>query len=428
MNEKPDSKLGRRKFLGQAAAAGVVFIRPQLVRGTQANSAVRLGLLGCGARGTVVATSFVQNTNARVVALADLFADQLAAAQKHFDDLAASMGQARLDPAQLFKGAKAYQGIAASKEVDAVIIATPDYFHPEHLEAAVAAGKHVYCEKPVAVDVRGCKRVMRIGEQAQGRLSLDIGFQIRSAPPFVEMVRRIHAGALGRIASGEAYYFTRALKLPDWPNASPLERRLRQWYWDKVLSGDIIVDQNIHVLDICNWVLKAHPEKAVASGARKVRTDSGDCWDHFAAVFYYPDDVHVSFGSVQFGETYGDVCERFFGSKGVSESHYSGGVRIYAEPAWDAELGEVPLDQLRHARAAGTPFNALKDADAEKEKAFIASIVGGNYHNEAAAGAESALTAILGRTAAYTGREVTWDELLRSDHAYDAGIDLGKLP
>jgi len=274
----------------------------------------------------------------------------------------------------------------------------------------------------VGVDVRGCKRVIEIGERARGQLSLDIGFQLRSSPPLLEMVRRVHAGALGTIACGEAYYFTRALKLPDWPNVPPLELRLRQWYWDRVLSGDIIVDQNIHVLDICNWVLQAHPTKATGACDRKVRTDSGDCHDHFAATFHYPGNRHVNFCGVQFGNSYGDVCERFFGSKGVSESHYAGGVRIYGDEAWDAEK-----DSAFQAGQTAGPFNALKDADPEKEKSFIESIVSGKYHNEAAAGAESALTAILGRTAAYTGQEVTWDDMLRSDQAYDAGIDLNKL-
>jgi predicted dehydrogenase len=408
--------------MGTAAATGLMFIKPELVRGTAANSAIRLGLLGCGARGTTVATSFAENTNTRVVALADLFADQLEKARKHFDGLAAKKGYAGIDADLMFRGPKAYEQLVTSKEIDMVQISTPDYFHPKHLEAAIEAGKHIYCEKPAAVDVRGAKCVLRPGETAEGKLSLDIGFQLRSAPPFVEMVRRIHAGALGKIACASTYYHAGSIKLPPRPNASPLELRIRNWYWDRILTGDIVVDQNIHVIDICNWVLKGRPLKAVGAGGRKVRTDSGDCWDHFSLTFYYPDDVHVSFDSVQYGSYYGDVCERFFGSRGVSESHYSGAVAIYGEEPWDwwKDDASKPL-------APGERRSALQFADMEKDKSFIDSITSGKFHNQAAAGVESALSAILGREAAYSGREITWDELLRSDQSYDAGLDLDKL-
>ncbi len=433
-------KIGRREFIGAAATASLAIIKPQLVRGTAANSAIRLGLLGCGHRGTHVADSFAKNTNTRVAALADLFADQLQAAQRHFDDLATSKGYAGVDPKLMFRGPKAYQELAASKEIDMVLIATPDYFHPEHLEAVVSAGKHVYCEKPAGVDVHGAKRIQELGEKAEGRLSLEIGFQIRSAPPYVEMVKRIHAGAIGKISSVSAYYHATGITYPPRPSASPLELRIRNFYWDRILTGDIIVDQNIHVIDICNWVLKAHPLKAVGTGGRRVRDDFGDCWDHFNIVYTYPDDVHVSFNSFQSGDALWDVAERFFGSKGVSESHYSGVVGIYGDEAWEWSGSTSPVSstpgranmyavgkQGSAEKVTGVFHDALEFADAEKDKAFIESIRSGIYHNQAAKGVESALSAMLGRTAAYTGKEVTWDELLRSDQTYDAGMDLSQL-
>ncbi len=420
------SKMGRREFMGTAATASVLLLKPTLVRGAGANSAVRLGLLGCGGRGTAGAMSLANNTTARVAALADLFEDQLEVAKTRFDKLAGEKGYAGIDRAQMFRGPKAFEQLLASKEVDAVVIATPPYFHPEHLEAAVAAGKHIYLEKPVAVDVYGCKRVVRAGEKARGRLSLDVGFQIRHAPPFVEMVRRIHAGALGKMVCGQAYYYASALERPAWPNASAQERRLRNWVFDRVLSGDILVEQAIHVVDICNWALQGHPLKAMATGGRKVRTDPGDVWDHYNVTFFYPDDVHVSLNSTQFLQGWWDVCERFFGSKGVSESHYSGGVRIHGQEAWDAFPGGAS-QQPGQFSATGTFSNALKDADPEKHKAFIESITSGKFHNEAATGAESALSAILARTAAYSGREVTWEALNRSDEKWESKLDLNKV-
>src|SRR5579863_2792268 len=226
-------QMGRREFIGTtAAAAGVMLMNSRLVRGTAANSAVRVGLLGCGGRGHADATDLAETGGARVVALADLFQDQLDKAKRHFDKLAQSKGYAGVDSSQMFVGPKAFEQIANSKEVDAIVITSPPYFHPQHLETVVAAGKHVYCEKPVAVDVAGANRVIEAGKNAQGRLSLDVGFQIRNAPPFVELAKRVHGGALGTIACGEAYYYGTTLERPAWPNASTVERRIRNWVWD----------------------------------------------------------------------------------------------------------------------------------------------------------------------------------------------------
>src|SRR5262245_60556712 len=150
------SEMDRRSFLGSAAAtAGFMIMPSSLVHGTQANSAVRVGLLGCGGRGTEDAANMLDTGGARIVALADLFQDQLDAARSHFNQLLQAKNFPILDTAQLFVGPDAYQKIATSKEVDAIVVATPPYFHPLHLEALVAAGMHVYLEKPVAVDVPG---------------------------------------------------------------------------------------------------------------------------------------------------------------------------------------------------------------------------------------------------------------------------------
>jgi myo-inositol 2-dehydrogenase/D-chiro-inositol 1-dehydrogenase len=423
-NLNPD----RRAFLTGATAAAFMIAKPQLVRGSQANSAVRVGLLGCGGRGTADATSIAINGPARIVALADLFEDRLVTAKKHFDEVAAKQRYAAVAPSQMFQGPRAAEQILNSAEVDAVVIATPPYFHSRHLAAAVAAGKHVYCEKPVGVDVHGAVSAIETGKRAQGRLSLDVGFQIRKAPPFVELVRRIHAGALGDIACGEACYYCPFLALPDYPKASPVELRLRHWLHDRVLSGDIIVEQNIHVVDICNWVLQSHPVKAIGTGGRKGRTESpGDNWSHFDVVFSYPNDVHVSFSSCQFGKTAFDANERFFGTRGSSQSPYSGALQISGDDAWT--WGGQKPDQAKPGEfsATGSFSDNLAQADSEKHADFIQSIVTGKFHNQAALGAESALSAMLGRTAAYTGKETTWDELLRSNETWDAGIYIDKL-
>jgi myo-inositol 2-dehydrogenase / D-chiro-inositol 1-dehydrogenase len=401
----------RRKFLQSAAAMGAfAILKPETVRGSAANSAVRVGLLGCGHRGSTHAANITKFTDARILALGDLYQDQLDRARHIYPDASTT-----------FTGPKAYQQMAESKDVDAIVIATPAYFHPEHLAAVVAAGKHVYCEKPVAVDVAGAKRVLEIGKKAEGRLSLDVGFQIRSAPPFVELVKRIHEGALGEIACGAAHYYCPLPNYQEFPGAAGQELRIRRWLQDRVLSGDIIVEQNIHAIDICNWVLGAHPVRAIGTGGRNGRPGEGeDIYSHFDVIYYYPNGVHVSFSSTQFGKGQFDVSERFFGTKGIAQSPYSGTLGITGDTAWTWAGSEN--QRSAEFSASGSFTDNLAEADSEKQKAFIGSIVSGTFHNQAAAGVETALTAMLGREAAYRGREVSWDEFVKSNQHWDAGL------
>lgn len=410
----------RRAFLG---AAGMIMAAPRLVRA--ADSEVRIGLLGCGGRGSTDATSMVENAGARVVALADLFPDQLEKGKARFNALGAKHGHPPIDASLLFDGPHAFEKIAASKAVDAIIIATPPYFHPQHLAAIVDAGKHVYCEKPVAVDVAGAKRVLQIGKKAEGRLSLNVGLQIRYAPPFVELVRRIHGGALGEVTFGEAHYFCPFLG-KGLPHAPTPEERLRNWLYDRVLSGDILVEQNIHAIDICNWVLKGHPVKAAGLGGRKGRTEFGDAMGHTAVTFWYPDDVHVNFSSKQFGAGGGfDVSENFFGTRGTSQSPYSGTLGIKGEQEWTWKGSET--QQGAEFSTTGAFTDNLGQADAEKHKSFLESIRSGKFQNQAALGVEASLSAMLARTAVYSKHEVTWDQLLKSNESWNAKLDISKL-
>jgi predicted dehydrogenase len=273
----------------------------------------------------------------------------------------------------------------------------------------------------VAVDVPGAHHVISIGEKAQGKLSLAVGFQIRNAPPMVELTRRIHESALGKIACGLAYYYCGHIDRPEWPSE---EQRLRNWVWYQKLSGDIIVEQNIHVIDMCNWMLKGHPVKAVGMCDRKDRTDTGDCRDNFNVLFTYPENVQISFGSAQFGHPTFDAAVQLFGADGSSESHYDWRVNIVGKNPWDAGMKPSGSEQFS---AAGKFAGALDHADSEKEKAFVASITSGQFQNQAALGAESAMSAMLGRNAAYKGKPLTWDELQKSKEVYDPEIDITKF-
>jgi predicted dehydrogenase len=420
--------MDRRNFIsGATTASGLLLLKSRTAFGYEANSAVRLGLLGCGNRGTSVATSFAKNTSARIVALADIFPDKLAAGKTHFDEVNRSVGVSAIDPKLMFRGYQAYQELAASKEVDAIQISTPPWFHVQHLDAVVAAGKHAYCEKPLGVDVEQAKQALDIGKRAQGKVSLDVGFQVRSAPPIAEVVKRIHAGAVGKIGAIAAHYNAPASVYPERPPMSADELRLRNWLWDRTISGDILVEQNIHVIDLCNWILQGHPVKAVATGGRNIISHAGDTWDNYEVIYTYPGDVRVSFSSTQFGTNgWFDVAESIFGATGVAEAPYSGPVRIIGQNAWnwtDAPGEATPAKPAAFA-ANGAFTDNLAFADRDKDRGFIASITSGQYHNQAAEGVQTALSCMLGRMAAESGREVTWDEHLQHGKKYSLNIDM----
>jgi predicted dehydrogenase len=270
---------------------------------------------------------------------------------------------------------------------------------------------------------------VEIGKRAHGKLSLDVGFQIRDCPPFVELVRRIHNGAIGNIICGEAHYLATYLKRAPRANASPNELRIRNWIYDRALSGDIIVEQNIHVIDICNWVLQSHPLKVVASGSRAGRpTGDGDVYGNYHVLFRYGNGVDVTFTSTQFGNKWPwDVTERFFGTKGISQSPYSGPLGIWGDEPWQWTGPGSATQEPQAFSPTGKFGDNLQLADPEKKKAFVESITSGNFHNQTEEGAVSAISCMMAREAALQTREITWEEITNSKHVYDPKIDLNKL-
>jgi predicted dehydrogenase len=429
MDESTVTKVGRREFVGLAAAAtaGFTILKPSTVFGTQANSAVRLGLLGCGGRGTAVTESFLRNSGAVVTALGDIFPDNIDRAVRTLSGISTSMRKPALEGVPTFKGIKAYEQLFASKDIDAVYIATPPYFHPEHLEAAFAAGKHVYLEKAVAVDVPGARRIMAVGEKMKGKLSLAVGFQIRYASPYVLLEKRIREGQIGAMVSGQIHYFASFINRPPFADKSPDERRLRNWIHEKAISGDIIVEQNIHIIDVTNWLLNGRPLKAYGKHGRLGRSDDRDCSSHYNCVFTYPKDVHISFSSTQYGKAAWGVGMQYYGTRGIAEARYDAPVRISGETSWEYPGLGRPQAVDQQAAVTRRFSGALDDADANKQAAFIGSIQTGNLLNEAMSGAESTLAAMLGRLAAETGREVTWEELMKSTEIYDPKINFAQF-
>jgi predicted dehydrogenase len=422
--------MDRRTFLqtGTGAVSGMLLLKPETAFGYQANSAVRLGLLGCGNRGTSVATSFVNSTSAQIVALADLFPDKLAAGRDHFDKLNAGLSRPALDEKLLFHGAHAYEQLAACKDVDLIQISTPPFFHVQHLETVVASGKHVYCEKPVGIDIHQARHALEIAKRVQPTQSVAVGFQCRNGPPIAAIAERIKAGALGKIATVAGYYNAPASTEKTRPGITPNEYRLRNWLWDRALSGDILVEQNIHIIDLCNWFLGAHPLKATATGGRNVLNHFGDCWDNYQVDFTYPGDVHLSFSSVQFGD-FGlfEAGLKIFGSGGYATVPYAGPVMIAGSQPWAWKESVDTAPGSGKFAANGAFEDNLAFADRDKERAFIATITSGQAQNQIADGVETALSCMLGRMAGLQKREVTWEELLAHGEAYELGLDMNQF-
>jgi predicted dehydrogenase len=387
----------------KTAAAGLLILKPATVFGSQANSAVEVGLIGCGGRGNWLAPFFPEYTGARIVALADVVQEHLDSTVKTF----------KVDSSRAYYGPEAYKELAHSK-LDAVIIETPPIYHPLHAEEAVKAGKHVFCAKPIAVDVPGCQSFQASGKQAaQKNLSFWADFQTRAQEVYQEAAKRVHQGDIGKPAFAQVlYYAGRPVKDRGTPGMDPGERRLLNFFTDKVLSGDIIVEQNIHVIDVANWLLQGHPLKATGTGGRTdwsgTPYDTGDAWDHFQVTYWYGNEVQADFSSNQLTNSFSDLCVRVFGIKGCADTHYGGLVRITGDNAW---LGAEKDD-------------TFKQGCVNNIKAFVASIRDGKPINNADQSAESNLTAILGRMAAYQQRLVTWEEMMKSKERLHADLKL----
>ena len=418
----------RRSFLKNAATiSAITILKPGIAFSSSRNSAIQVGIIGCGSRGTEVISAMSRSTNVNIIAMADLFEDKLREGKIRIDKLNAAKGFAEIKSANIYRGFKAYLELISNKDIHAVQISSPCYTHPEFLEAAVAAGKHVYCEKPVAVDVSGCKRIQKAGDKASAKQTIVIGFQIRHASPYVEMISRVQRGDIGDIVNVQLYYFSSGSRIKPVTNMSQDEARIRNHFHFQALSGGILLDQGIHMLDVCNWGLQKLPIKAMGTGGIKGAPAYGDTWNNYQVLYQYPEDTNVTIHCTQLGPAFGDVCARFIGTKGMAEAHYGRGVFIDGENKWDSGILREARELTAEQRAAGVFTSSLHDANDNKVKSFINSIETGKYLNETRSGAESTLTAILGREAAATRKELSWTDLLKSNQTLDPQLNLSQF-
>jgi len=396
-NNKKHELINRRQFVAGAGAAALSFtiIKPELVRGTEANSKIQIGLIGCGGRGTWIADLFRKHGGYNFVAAADYFQDRVDAFGNEF----------KIDKTRRYTGLSGYKKLLQGK-VDAIVIETPPYFHVEQAAAGVDAGVHVYLAKPIAVDAPGCQTIDECGKKAtEKNLCFLVDFQTRTHEYYREAVKRVQYGEIGRVISGEASYFCgptwdRMFKYYENGPITP-ENRLRAWGLDQELSGDVITEQNIHALDVAAWILDANPLFAVGTGGR-YRT-AGNCWDYFSVIYTYPNNVIVTFNSKQFGKGYDDILCRMYGETGMVDTHYFGSVSISGDkPFKGGDVGNLYSD--------GAIINIADFYTNITKKRFANTTVSPSVRSN--------LTTILGRMAAYKHGPVSWDEMLKANEKF----------
>ncbi len=401
IHDEKDTTVSRRQFMQTSAAATAAFVLPVGAHAA-GSDVIRVGLIGCGGRGTGAARDCLRaSEGVELVALGDLVPDRLTQCRAELAKAAAGdakfAAKYKVTDAQCFTGFDAYQKVLAT-DIQYVILATPPGFRPAQLAAAVAAGKHVFTEKPVAVDSAGIRSVLETYEAARRKgLGIGVGTQRRHQAEYLATIKRIQDGAIGEVLSGQVFWNQGGLwnreRQPSW---SDTEWQIRNWLYFTWLSGDHIVEQHVHNLDVANWVMGGHPVKAIALGGRQWRTSPayGHIYDHFSVDFEYANGARVLSMCRQIDGTANRVAEHFIGAKGSSDAMS----QIIGPKAWKYEKPEKPV----------SPY-------VQEHIDLIASIRSGKPYNELKQVAESTLTAIMGREAAYTGQELAWDEVLKAD-------------
>lgn len=380
--------MNRRSFLTKSgAAAGLTVVSAKTAFGFSANEKIKLGSIGCGGRGSFVANIFKEDGGYEFTAAADYFADRLTPYANNFG----------VPKDKCFTGLDGYKKVIESG-VDAVAVHSPPYFHPEHSAAGIAAGKHVFLAKPVAVDVPGTLSIEELGKQATSKnLVMLVDFQSRGDAIWQEGLKRTKEGAIGEFCFGECVYEADTLQAHA-SGTSP-EDNLKNWVFFQKLSGDIITEQNIHALDIMAWAL-GKPVRATGTRGRKVRTNVGDTSDHYSVLFEFPGGA-VNFHSRQYsawGVQF--ICaNRIYGTTGALFTDFGGRVMIRgtSKTAW----------------SGGISKNLYKDGSVANVKTFRESMLNGKYENTTVPeSVNTNLVTILGRTAAEKKQTVTWEEML----------------
>ena len=413
---KRSESVSRRDFIKTSAAVGAASLLAISRRAyAQGSDKIRVGLIGCGGRGTGagIIDCASSSPGVELVAIGDLFQDHIDTAPGRIKanlkrrDLPVDEIY-KVTPETTFVGLDAHEKVIAC-DVDMVILTTPPYFRPGQFRAAVEAGKHVFAEKPVAVDPVGVRSFIETSELAKEKgLTVVAGTQMRRARHIMDFMERLHNGAIGEIVGGQCV--RRGGGMLDWsahtkeqkPEWSEMEWQIRRWLFMTWLSGDFIVEMHVHNLDLLNWAMQSAPVQCVAQGGRQVRTgpEYGNVYDHFSGEYEYPNGVRIEYLGAQIDgiSTRNDL--RFGGTKGRGFVDFG---RMVIE-------GENPYEY------DGPSVNPAVQEYADA----ISSIREGKAINEGRQVAESTMTAIMGRMSAYTGRAMKWDWVMKASK-----LDLG---
>ena len=364
-----------------------------------ANGRLRVGLVGCGGRGTGAAYDAIRaDKSVQVVALGDLFPDRLNRCRNRLADIAkedpAVADQIDITDDRCFTGFDNYKKVIDAG-IDYVLLCAPPGFRPMHFKYAVDKGKHAFVEKPVATDPVGVRAFLASNEEAKKKnLGVLAGTVFRHHMPHIDAIKQIHSGEFGQVISGVSYYNVNYLwhhaRQPEWTDT---EYQLRNWLYFTWLSGDLIVEQNIHRIDITNWIMKSPPVSAYGMGGREVRTDPafGNVYDHFAVEFEYPGGVKVV-----------NTCRQINGCENRVTEYYTMSDGTVLEPSKGPKTGKR------------TKLEPLGEGYIREHKDLIQSLKDGKPLNEGQMVADCTLTAIMGRMSAYTGKLVTWEQALNS--------------
>jgi len=415
------TSISRRNFFGKAAAVGVAgVVAPAILascsRETKKTVAVptmldqapdgpvlKAGVIGCGGRGTGAAINFLSaGPNLQVTALCDTFKDRVDACR---EAIKKEKGQ-EVPAENCFVGFDGYQKVIDSG-VDIVIMAAPPYFRPEHLAAAVQAKKHIFAEKPVCVDPVGARSVMATAQKAKGlELSITTGTQRRHQRDYVATWQQVAEGLIGDIVGGTVYWNGGKLwhrdPNPSWSEMEYMIRNWVNWTW---LSGDHIVEQHVHNLDVLNWFTGSHPVKAVGFGSR-LRRVTGDQYDNFSVDFTFENGIHAHSMCRQINGCVNNVSERLQGAKGSTNCRNTV-LDLAGAELWKYQY---PLDK------DGKPTNNVSvDPYVQEHIDLVTAIRTGQTFNELENTAISTMVAIMGRISAYTGKETTYEEMMNSD-------------
>jgi len=414
MQHANDKRISRRDFTKVSAATGFAILSASKAKAASAET-LKFGLLGCGGRGTGAAMQMMLgNDNVQLVAVADLFEDKAVAARKKYEKSQNPkvQGKVAIDDDHVFFGLDAYKQILNS-DIDILIEGTLPYSRPKHIEAAVDAGKHIFTEKPAAVDPTGIRQFIAAAKKAEEKgLSFVTGTQRRHQTHYVETIKKIHDGAIGDVMGLRAYWCgTLPFARPRLADQNEFEYCMKNWYAFCWVCGDNIVEQHVHNLDVANWVMGGPPKSVFASGGRAWKDDNpvyGDLYDHFSCDYEYDGGVQLTSMCRHWGSADRGVFEEATGTKGRSNCR----------------------------DMKDTPDENIIDPYVQEHTNLVRSITKeGPYLNEGVRMAESTMTAIMGRMSAYTGKKLTFEEALNSDlsivpkvWSFEEGYPVGPVP